>query len=289
MSLALNDLLSIAGVEPAKTLVMYHRPDERRLTEALPFIAAERPELLDAYQSYHSARVEASLSKAQHLVSCINPGDGTVIFVSVLRQSGWTERPWGEIRRQPALLELANLGHGEKNDDEKVYRQFTLDPHPALAELKGRLILTRPSGRGYTRWAVSTSFEVVAIERESRLTDQLPPWDELVLGWSQLAVLPSVWKVRLGEWRGIYLITDMSDGKQYVGAAYGTENLLGRWQTYLRSGHGGNRDLRSRRPEDFRFSILQRVSPDLEPEAVQALEASWKTRLQTRELGLNRN
>jgi hypothetical protein len=59
--------------------------------------------------------------------------------------------------------------------------------------------------------------------------------------------------------------------------------------SYACSGHSGNKELKNSQPGDLRFSILQRTSPDLDPETVIALEASWKTRLHTRELGLNRN
>jgi hypothetical protein len=40
--------------------------------------------------------------------------------------------------------------------------------------------------------------------------------------------------------QGIYLITDSSNGKQYVGKADGTERILGRWKNYASDGHGGN-------------------------------------------------
>jgi hypothetical protein len=43
------------------------------------------------------------------------------------------------------------------------------------------------------------------------------------------------------EWRGIYYIFDVSDGKGYVGSAYGNDDLLGRWMNYTSVGHGGNR------------------------------------------------
>ncbi len=72
-------------------------------------------------------------------------------------------------------------------------------------------------------------------------------------------------------------------------ADYGTENILGRWLNYAASGHGGNKALRRRKPGNFRFSILQRVSPDMEPADITRLEASWKDRLHTRSFGLNEN
>ena len=96
--------------------------------------------------------------------------------------------------------------------------------------------------------------------------------------------------VPLSEWRAIYFIFDTMDGKGYVGSAYGAENLLGRWLGYAARGHGGNVLLRQRDPSHFRFSILQRVSPDMDAGDVIRLEATWKERLHTRApFGLNDN
>ena len=95
---------------------------------------------------------------------------------------------------------------------------------------------------------------------------------------------------KLSEWRGVYFIFDTLDGKGYVGSAYGESNLLGRWLNYAASGHGGNRLLRQRDPRTFQFTILQRVSPDLDATAVVQLEGSWKRRLHTyAPYGLNDN
>lgn len=117
-----------------------------------------------------------------------------------------------------------------------------------------------------------------------------PEWDEIDLGWEELAVLPTRWRAKLSEWRAIYYIFDTSDGKVYVGSAYGGENLLGRWLNYGAKGHGGNVLLRQRDPKNFRFTILQRVSPDMESADVIRLEATWKERLHTRQpWGLNEN
>ncbi len=83
---------------------------------------------------------------------------------------------------------------------------------------------------------------------------------------------------------------DAADGKGYVGSAYGESNLLGRWLNYAESGDGGNKLLKSRDPSKFQFTILQRVSPDLEPREVIAIEESWKQRLHSfTPFGLNIN
>jgi len=94
----------------------------------------------------------------------------------------------------------------------------------------------------------------------------------------------------LSQWRGVYYIFDTSDGKGYVGSAYGDKNLLGRWLNYAASGHGDNSLLRERDPQNFRFSILQLVAPVMDPTDVIQLESRWKERLHTRApYGLNDN
>ena len=117
---------------------------------------------------------------------------------------------------------------------------------------------------------------VSTIHEQSILDAAMPRWDELRFTWDELKVLPSKRKAALSQWRGICFIFDESDGKGYVGSAYGTENIVGRWLSYAAGGHGGNKELRKRDPTHFRFSILQRVSPDMEPAEIIRLESAWK-------------
>lgn len=46
-----NDLLHKAEIDPKTVLVMRHRPTEAGLRKVLPWFAAERPEMFNAYQS----------------------------------------------------------------------------------------------------------------------------------------------------------------------------------------------------------------------------------------------
>jgi len=106
--------------------------------------------------------------------------------------------------------------------------------------------------------------------------------------WDRLNTLPESWRTKLEEWRAIYLIHDMSDGKNYVGSAYGEDNLDHRWAEYVRTGgHGGNVQLRGREPNNFLFSILELVGPSMPMEEVVEIERSWMLRLHTRTGGLN--
>ena len=119
----------------------------------------------------------------------------------------------------------------------------------------------------------------------------MPPWRKLVLTWDELHAIPSSWKAKLSEWRGIDYIHDTADGKGYVGAAYGQSNIDGRWKSHRASGQGDSKLLRARNPSGLQFSILQRTSPDMGTGDIQDLEASWKVRLHTHESegGLNAN
>ena len=51
------------------------------------------------------------------------------------------------------------------------------------------------------------------------------------------------WKVALSSVSGVYLITDKKSGKHYIGSAYGSQGILGRWRSYVNNFHGYNDDL----------------------------------------------
>lgn len=161
------------------------------------------------------------------------------------------------------------------------------------AHWKGKLIVRWPGKElSWWRWAHNpkNEMEVLAILDESAFDAPMSKWDAIDFTWDQLRVLPTRSKSALSQWRGIYYIFDTSDGKGYVGSAYGESNLYGRWVNYAARGHGGNRLLRQRDPRNFRFTILELVAPVRDAGDVIRLEASWKERLHTREpYGLNDN
>jgi hypothetical protein len=168
---------------------------------------------------------------------------------------------------------------------------FDLSLTDWYAQWKGKLVVGwPPPERSWWRWAQRNTIPVLAVLEDCALDAAMPEWDRIVLSWDELKVLPRRWRAALSQWRGIYYIFDTSDGKGYVGSAYGRDNLLGRWIAYSRKGHGGNALLLQREPRNFRFTILQRLSPDLDADDVIRIEASWKERLHTRQpQGLNDN
>ena len=67
----LNDLLKGKGIEPDSVIVMRHRPFESKLNRVLPWLAAERPELFNAYQQAQSKKVEKAMLGVSYVASFI--------------------------------------------------------------------------------------------------------------------------------------------------------------------------------------------------------------------------
>lgn len=290
----LNELLAAVEVDPKRTLVLRHRPTEPAFRKALPLLPGNRLDLFEAYQSYQGEQVELSYMKrlGGWLASFIEYDVGKAVFVGIYRIDDAEKITREEFWAKPEQNELHALGNPgwkpKEERDERFY--FALQRLPAYEDWRGKLIISWPPGRAWTRRAHETPLNVLAIREDSFFAGALPSWDMIDFSWAELQILPNQMKAALEQWRGIYMIWDGWDGKSYVGSAYGGTNLLGRWLSYASTGHGGNKLLRKRDPAAFRFSILQRVSPDLSADEVIGLENSWKVRLHTRApFGLNEN
>lgn len=291
----LNDLLLARSINPEEVLVFRHRPFEPELNKVLPSLAADKPDVFNAYQQTQGEKVEKAMMGAKYVASFIGHEPGKALFVALY--SIGTSKPMTreEYWRVPAYIEMKAFGMKGFTEEEERDRPsvlwFDLVPTEFYASWKGKLVVAwPPPGRSWWRRAHKNDMSILAILEDSALDTAMPRWNEVNIKWDQLGVLPKRWKSKLEEWRGIYYIFDTSDGKGYVGSAYSESNLLGRWLNYAASGHGGNSFLRKRDPRNFRFTILQRVSPDMDMNDVIRIEGTWKERLHTRApYGLNDN
>ena len=289
----LNELLLGKGIDPQQVLVFRHRPHEPKLNKVLPWLAAERPDLFNAYQSTQKERVERAMTCATHVAAFIGLEPGKALFVGLYSVKGSKPISRKHFWAISANRELKALGMNgfTAEDPRSSCLLFDLALTRIYAHWKGKLVVGWPPPElAYWRWAQRNEFSIHAIHEESTLVADVREWDAIDWSWEELSVLPSRWWSKLEEWRVIYYIFDSSDGKGYVGSACGKGNLRGRWRNYATSGHGGNRLLRKRDPKHFRFTILERVSPDMPKDGVERLEGSWKVRLHTRAPnGLNDN
>lgn len=287
----LNDLLKLHDIDPKTVLVMRHRPKEPEIRKVLPWLAAERPDTYNAWQQTQYPRAEKAMQRAEFVASFIGHRPGKALFVGLYRRGDCRPLTHKEYWSMPVNNELGAFGmRGFIKGSRDSVLWFDLECMDFYSSWKGKLVVDWPGlERSWYRWSNRNCIPISVIHEQSLLDEEMPAWDELILSWEELKVLPSSWKAALGQWRGVYLIFDVSDGKGYVGSAYGEDNIQGRWLNYAARGHGGNKKLRGRDCSRFRFSILQRVSPDMEPRDVIRLESAWKDRLHTREFGLNDN
>lgn len=288
----LNQLFTGKGIDLREVLVFRHRPTEPELNKVLPLLAADRPDLFNAYQQTHGEKVERAMTKAGYVASFIGHEPGKALFVGLYKIGKSKTLTHGKYWQVPAYVELKKLGMtGFLTESRSSCLWFDLTLIDFYASWKGKLIVDwPPPERSWWRRANRNTMTVHAILEDSALDAAMKKWDELDLTWNQLSVLPKRWQAKIAEWRGIYYIFDASDGKGYVGSAYGPDNLLGRWRKYAASGHGGNRHLRERDPQHFHFTILELVSPTMDAVEVIRRENTWKERLHTRKpSGLNDN
>jgi len=293
----LNDLLRAKKVDPGQVLVFRHRPFEPELNKVLPWLAAEKPDVFNAYQQTQGEKLERTMQAlvgTGHVASFIGREPGKALFVGLYAIAGSRSLTFDEFWRVPAFTEMKAFGMKGwvlEEDGRQSILWFDLVLADFYSNWKGKLVVGwPPPERSWWRRAHRNDMPVLSVLEDSALEAAMPDWGDIELSWEQLGILPRRWRAKLSEWRGIYYIFDTSDAKAYVGSAYGDGNLLARWLGYAAEGHGGNRLLKGRDPRHFRFSILQRVSPDMEPGDVIRLESSWKERLHTRDpFGLNDN
>lgn len=271
-----------------------HKPPTPRERDALALMIDSAPDLFETYQSTHARGPQATLKSRRIMASFLMRSPGELVFVALFRQNGWTDRAAAELDADPLFRAVYDLVGGDFTHVAEAERtgqpgraQFTLVPMPDLADLKGRLIVRDPGSRAYMRLAETTPLEVLEIARTPDMSPPMPDWRELALDTPTLRTLPTRWADQLRNWRGIYLIVDEADGARYVGAAYGEENLLGRWRAHVAGELGVTAKLGSRQTARFRFSILDLLSPTATIEEVTRAEQQWMVRLHSRQYGLN--
>ena len=130
-----------------------------------------------------------------------------------------------------------------------------------------------------------------------------PGYDNVLINFSALEHIvqhqKQDWKVALENMKGIYIIVDRSNGKKYVGSAYGEGGIWARWSSYVYSdGHGYNDelvDVISKNGvqyacDNFQLALLETLSMKSDQDTVIHRESFWKEVLFTRsQFGYNRN
>lgn len=270
-------LLDLAGINPSAVRLLRHQ-DNRYTGFQSPYaLWRDHRSRFEAYQETQAIGDEGQL-RAPYWASFVGVPGKETLFVGLYSAE--------LVGLLPADRPHPITGGIEEASSCHFYR---LAPRPELAEYAGRLWVDW--GRGYRAW-IQRGDRVPKPIVELRRTfgeDPFPGFAALILNLSDIETLPVTWAEVLRATKGIYLLTCPRTREQYVGMASGNDGFLGRWQEYFSTGHGGNVGLKSRDPTDYRVSILETVGTAATLGDLLTLEGRWKDKLQSREMGLNRN
>lgn len=202
-------------------------------------------------------------------------------WVILLPGQGARARLWRIVR---------NLGEAPSSDQ---HRTFDLKPVDLLSDLTGRCVIQWGSPRAWwVHGATAAKYPILDVADVE--PEPFPGFDHLVIDHDRLQAVVrdpiyAAWRTALSSVIGIYLITDTSDGRHYVGKADGQETLLQRWTAYATNGHGGNAGLKRRDSTKFRYSVLRVLDPSSAEADINAVEKHYKDALDSRRHGLNEN
>ncbi|HHO0788468.1 GIY-YIG nuclease family protein [Aeromonas allosaccharophila] len=279
-TLTFHDLLNVAGIDPAEVRSVRHGNKEIPALETF----LSDPEKFAEYTAWQKP---GKYGDSKYLaVFC--PGRGTTsLFLGLWKIDGCIENS----KLEPKHLALLKK-HGLPVEWHAVSDRYDLKPATELQALSQRLVIEW--GKSTVSWVQTKNKEVVQIKPPNSIGD-FTSYDDILMSYSDLQKLVAdtdsnaSWVNALSSVNGVYLIKHKADGRLYVGSAYGKDGILGRWTSYARSGHAGNKLLKGLDPHQFEFSILEISPSTMSADDVIARENRWKECLGSREFGLNDN
>lgn len=207
-----------------------------------------------------------------------------------------------QIRNKNKWLYVGTYkSHGCKPKNGRFFYDTEVDK--TFTEYEGRLIINfeRTSRQPYLLAENWIDKLIVSEFKAEKLTiNDFPGFKYVELSYSDLKLIISEniesWRSALSSVAGIYLITDKSNGKLYVGKASGSGGIWQRWCDYARNGHGGNVDLKELKSRfsdvhysNFSYSILEILDINTSENEILKRESHWKRILSSIQHGYNKN
>lgn len=277
MPMMFNSILSAASLDPANIRLLRHK-DNSSLKGRSPYeLWRDDRSQFDLYQSIQSLGNQAKL-KARYWASFIGAPNDETLFVGLF-----------SVDRCYLLDRDTPKPHTDGIDLAGSCNRYDLTLQSHLSDLVGRLVIEwGPGDRAWIQRADKQN-KVVKEFRKEFSEPSFPGFTHLIEPLSKLRKFPVGWVEVLRSAKGVYLLTCPETKEQYVGSAIGADGFWGRWQQYIQTGHGGNIALKSRDPSDYQVSILEVAGSSCQDGEILAMERRWKAKLQSQEMGLNRN
>jgi hypothetical protein len=276
--ITLNTILQAAGFKLGEVRLLRHQ-DQRSAKDRTPYkLWRDNHPEFERYQGTQGVQHESKL-RARYWVSFVGTPSDETLFVGIYAVK--THRLMNEDMPTP---------HRDGVDKAGSCHIYDLKRDDRLADLVGKMVLDwGPGKRAWIQRPDKRDKPVVELRRRFREED-FPGFLSFVKPLSELDKLPVGWIATLKSSKGVYLLTCPRTKEQYVGSATGEEGFWGRWQAYFDgSGYGGNVGLKGREPSDYQVSILEVAGSSLGKDDIVKTEQLWKLKLQSREMGLNRN
>lgn len=276
MPLTFNALLAEHGIA-AKDVRLLRHAKRQGATGISPLQAwrEDRPRF-EAYQATQPSRDRAFFD-VPYWASFVAYPDRDTMFVGMYRlESG----AW--------LVDAFTCPLTGRSVPANQVDRWSATALPNFSEFEGKLFIAWGAGtRSWGQRAERQNKPIVELRREAK-EEPYPGHTSFIAQLSQIEALPHSWAAVLQAARGIYLLTCPRTKEQYVGAAFSDGGFMSRWMQHL--GRGGDAiAFRARQPEDYRVSILEVAGSLATDSDIVAMEIRWKDKLQSREMGLNRN
>lgn len=272
-----NSILSEAGLCPDDVRLLRHK-DTRATRGRTPYeLWRDNPPQFESYQSTQSIPNRKKFAAPFWAVFIVNPAEETM-FAGIYA-----------VKYRGLLEQDTPQPHRDGIDKAGSCDVYDLTLRSELSDLIGKLFINwGPGALAWVQYAGRNNKPVTELRKEFQ-EPAFPGYLNFIQPLSKLAVLPNGWVAALQSSQGVYLLTCPKTKEQYVGSATGENGFWGRWQDYTHTGHGGNLGLKSRDPSDYQVSILEVAGTSATPDDVRMMEGRWQKKLQSKEMGLNRN
>ncbi len=247
-----------------------------------------RCDLYDKYRIDHKWFLEYQSSQSRPVFHNVD------YIVSFIGEEGTLSRFIGVYQ---IIEKQENPEHNPETLTDGKY-SYEMVEVKGFEDLKERVIIKWTNPISWHQW-ISKEMEVIEIQRG--LSDKpFTDYYSFILDFYELKEIIiegyKDWKQMLSATKGVYLISDTRTGKQYVGSAYGSDGIWGRWSEYVRTnGHGNNKTLKELISADkdyaynFRFSILMLLPSTVTNKEAIEREQLFKRKLGTNSFGLTNN
>lgn len=276
MALTFNLLLKSEGIDPGEVRLLRHAK-RQGVPGMSPYQAwRENRDVFERYQSTQLMR-DRRYFEAPFWASFVTLPDRRTLFVGL----------YG--------IELAeqSVAQFDCPMTARVIPDGTVDRYAAtlietFVPYAGKLLVEwGPGTRSWGQYADRRDKPIIELRRDEA-EPPYPGHPAFLCQLSQVEALPAGWRAVLANARGVYLLTCPRTREQYVGAAFAQGGFLARWTQHAAMS-GDAIAFRSRNPEDYRVSILEVAGSLTTDDDVIRMEIRWKEKLQSREMGLNRN